>query len=123
MTLTFKSLALIVVHRQTAASKSTRPWRTGQHESFAVLPSPTCASPPSTSTQAPSLRVSMGHVSGAGGFFGGGGGGQGTGGGGGGGHGFSTGGFTIGGFGSTGGVTTGGFGGGFTIGGFGMTGG
>ena len=72
-----------------------------------------CTRPPNTSTHAPSLRVSMGHVCCAGG------GGYGKDdGGGGGGHGFSTGGgFTIGGLGYIGGFggriggdMTGGFG-------------
>ncbi|KAB2073563.1 hypothetical protein ERO13_A07G084327v2 [Gossypium hirsutum] len=112
--LIFKSLALIVVQRQMAASKSNSPCSTGQQVSLALLPMPMCTKPPNTSTHAPSLRVSMGHVCCAGG--------------GGGGHGVSgEGGFTIGG---VGGFTIGGDGGGriggvggFTIGGLGWTGG
>ncbi|TYH62119.1 hypothetical protein ES332_D07G097200v1 [Gossypium tomentosum] len=60
--LIFKSLALIVVQRQMAASKSNSPCSTGQQVSLALLPIPMCTKPPNTSTHAPSLRVSMGHV-------------------------------------------------------------
>uniref|UniRef100_A0A803QIR7 Uncharacterized protein n=1 Tax=Cannabis sativa TaxID=3483 RepID=A0A803QIR7_CANSA len=63
ITLTLRSLALIEVHRQTAASKSTKPLSTGQHLSFAFPPIPILTKPPKTSTHAPSFRVSMGHVS------------------------------------------------------------
>lgn len=112
-----RSLALMVVQRQRAASKSTNPPRTGQHASFALLPIPMWISPPNTSTHASSFSV--GHVPcpSAGG------------GGGGGGHGVSgAGGVTTGGsgncgggLGSTGGCTMGGSG--SWGGGLGMTGG
>ncbi|TYI55916.1 hypothetical protein E1A91_D11G173100v1 [Gossypium mustelinum] len=112
MILMFKSLALIVVQRQIAASKSSNPRSTGQHVSLALLPIPMCTKPPNTSTHAPSLRVSMGHVccAGGGGYSTGGGGGQGV---------STGGGFTTGGLGYTGGVGVGGF----TMGGLGYTGG
>jgi len=117
--LMLRILALMVVQRHTAASKSTSPASTGQHVCLALLPMPMCMRPPSTSTHAPSFRLSMGHVGCAGGGYGT------TGGGGGGGHGVSLGGFggvTMGGNGGTG--TTGGYTiGGVTIGGVGTTGG
>lgn len=56
------TLALIVVQRHSAASKSARPWITGQHLSFVSWPMTACTSPPSRSTHASSLRVSMGHA-------------------------------------------------------------
>ncbi|KAI3465595.1 hypothetical protein Pfo_022258 [Paulownia fortunei] len=123
MMLILRSLALMVVQRQRAASKSTSPASTGQQVSLALLPIPMCTRPPNKSTHAPSFKVSMGHVSCP--FGGGGGGGHGVswggGGGGGGGGGY---GVSGGGFGTTGGggigVMTGGFG---IIGGVGMTGG
>ncbi|KAB1205160.1 hypothetical protein CJ030_MR7G022012 [Morella rubra] len=62
MILIFRSLALIVVQRHTAASKSASPCSTGQHVSLALLPIPTCTRPLSKSTHAPNFRVSMGHV-------------------------------------------------------------
>ena len=114
--LIFKSLALMVVQRQTAASRSTNPCSTGQHVSFALLPIPMCTRPPSKSTHAPSLRVSMGHVFPVGGV------GDGTTGGGGGGQGVSVGG----GLGTTGtgvGVGVGGGSTGGNGGGLGTTGG
>lgn len=119
----FKSLSLIVVQRQMAASKSTSPPRSGQHVCLALPPIPMWISPPNTSTQAPSLRASMGQVGCAGGdgiIAGGGGGGHGVGGVG------TMGGVTTGGLGTQGGgITTGGLGtkGGETIGGVGMIGG
>uniref|UniRef100_A0A6N2KCG4 Uncharacterized protein n=1 Tax=Salix viminalis TaxID=40686 RepID=A0A6N2KCG4_SALVM len=61
--LMLRSLALMVVQRHIAASKSTRPSSTGQHSSLALLPIPMWTSPPNTSTHAPNLRVSMGQVS------------------------------------------------------------
>ena len=121
----------MVVHKHTAASKSTSPSRTGQQVCFVWSPIPMWINPPNKSTQAPSFSVSIGHVSG---FFGGGGHGvagdgttgagfTGTGGlgtgtyvGGGGGDGYTTGG------GGGDGYTTGGWtcgGGGLTVGGFG----
>ncbi|KAB1205161.1 hypothetical protein CJ030_MR7G022011 [Morella rubra] len=111
MILTFRSLALIVVQRHTAASKSASPCSTGQHVSLALLPIPMCTRPLSKSTHAPSFRVPMVHVPWAGGV------GDGTRGGRGGGHGVSVGG----GSGTTGGCGTIGVGGG-NVGGFGTTG-
>ncbi|KAI3513813.1 hypothetical protein L1887_11995 [Cichorium endivia] len=88
--LRFKSLTFRVVHKQTAASSSARPARIGQHLFTAGSPNPMCTNPPRRSTQAPNLRMSIGHVSGGTGEdFGGG-------------QGFPFGGVT------TGGVTTGG---------------
>uniref|UniRef100_A0A7N0T2L7 Uncharacterized protein n=1 Tax=Kalanchoe fedtschenkoi TaxID=63787 RepID=A0A7N0T2L7_KALFE len=63
----FRSLALMVVHRQTAASKSSSPLSNGQHVSVALGPIPMCMSPPKTSTHAPSFSASIGHVCGGGG--------------------------------------------------------
>jgi len=106
----------MVVQRQTAASKSTSPARTGQHVCLALPPIPMWMRPPNTSTHAPSFRESMGHVGCAGGGYG-------TTGGGGGGHGVSLGGLggvTVGGVGTTGGTGTTG---GYTMGGFGTYGG
>ncbi|WVY94364.1 hypothetical protein V8G54_033452 [Vigna mungo] len=98
MMLMLRILALMVVQRQTAASKSTSPARTGQHVCLALLPIPMWMRPPSTSTHAPSFRESIGHVGCAGGGYGT----TGVGDGGGGGHGVSLGGL--------GGVTVGGVG-------------
>lgn len=52
-----------VVHKQTAASSSASPERTGQHWFTTGSPSPMCTNPPSRSTQAPNFSVSMGQVS------------------------------------------------------------
>ncbi|KAB1205158.1 hypothetical protein CJ030_MR7G022014 [Morella rubra] len=134
MILTFRSLALIVVQRHTAASKSASPCSTGQHVSLALLPIPMCTRPLSKSTHAPSFRVPMVHVPWAGGV------GDGTRGGRGGGHGVSVGGGSgttggcgtigvgggnVGGFGTGvgGGLGTTGVGGGYTMGGLGIMGG
>nr|AFK41124.1 unknown [Lotus japonicus] len=118
MILMLRSLALMVVQRHTAASKSTSPASTGQQVCLALPPIPMCIRPPKRSTHAPSFKVSIGHVGCAGG-------GDGTTGGGGG-LGVSVGGLggvTTGGVG-VGGVTIGGVGvGGVTIGGDGTTGG
>jgi len=106
-------LILRVVHKQTAASSSTSPVRTGQHWFTTGSPRPMCTSPPRRSTQAPSFSVSIGHVS------------LGDGGGG---HGFPFGGFVvtggtvIGGTVTGGSVTGGSVTGGFTIGGTGSGG-
>ncbi|KAL8126038.1 hypothetical protein AgCh_013362 [Apium graveolens] len=59
-----RSLSLIVVHKQTAASSSTNPARMGQHLCIAGSPSPTCTNPPRRSTHAPSFSKSTEHVSG-----------------------------------------------------------
>lgn len=111
----------MVVHKQTAASKSTSPSRTGQQVCFVRSPIPIWINPPNKSTHAPNFSVSMGHVSGFGGGgghgvdgdgttgagFNGGLGGTGTyTGGGGGGDGYTTGG---GGDGGGGGLATGGW--------------
>ena len=58
----FKSLALIVVQRQTAASKPKRPPKTGQQASFEPLPIPMCIRPPNTSTHVSNFNASIGHV-------------------------------------------------------------
>ena len=70
MRLIFRSLALMVVQRHTAASKSTSPSRTGQQVCLVWSPIPIWISPPNKSTHASSFSVSMGHVP----CFGGGGG-------------------------------------------------
>ncbi|CAL5443367.1 unnamed protein product [Camellia sinensis] len=79
--LRFRTLSFRVVHKHTAASSSTSPCSTGQHSLTTGSPRPMCTNPPRRSTQAPSLRVSIGHVAGGGGRQGrqglGGGGGQG----------------------------------------------
>lgn len=54
----------MVVQRHTATSKSNNPSKIGQRVSLALLPIPMWTSPPSKSTQEPSLRASMGHVCG-----------------------------------------------------------
>lgn len=58
------TLALSAVHRQTAASRSTRPSRRLQHSDgcFGNLPTPTVIRPLSTLAQADSLSVSTGHL-------------------------------------------------------------
>ncbi|KAK1323985.1 hypothetical protein QJS10_CPA02g00238 [Acorus calamus] len=65
--LMFKSLALMVVQRHTAASKPAKPCMTGQHVDLALLPMIRCTSPPSRSTHDPSFSVSIGQVAGGGG--------------------------------------------------------
>ncbi|GER30512.1 nuclear pore complex protein [Striga asiatica] len=65
--LRFRSLSLIVVQRQSAASSSSRPCSTGQHMFSSGFPIPTCISPPRTSRQSPSFRASIGHVAAGGG--------------------------------------------------------
>ncbi|KAL6570528.1 hypothetical protein OROGR_000078 [Orobanche gracilis] len=59
--LILRSLALMVVQRHSAASKSTSPLSTGQQAFFVLAPIPIRIRPPNTSTQASSLRVSIGH--------------------------------------------------------------
>ncbi|KAL8474233.1 hypothetical protein ACS0TY_030891 [Phlomoides rotata] len=107
--LRLRSFALMVVQRQMAASKSARPCSKGQQASVELLPIPMWTRPPSTSTHAPSFRMSMGHVS-----WGFGDGGLGM-----------VGGLSDGGLGMVGGLTTGGLGmvGGLTTGGLGTVGG
>ena len=58
----FKSLAFIVVQRQTAASKPRSPPSTEQQVSLASLPIPMCIRPPNTSTHAFNFNESIGHV-------------------------------------------------------------
>lgn len=62
-----KALALMVVQRHSAASRSARPSSTGQHWYVTSPPMMTCTSPPRRSTHASSFRVSMGHVGALGG--------------------------------------------------------
>jgi len=120
--LILSSLSLMVVHKHTAASISTRPCSSGQHWFTTGSPSPMCTSPPSKSTHAPIFNVSIGHVAGPAGV---GVGGAGVGGACPGGHGTVDGGPTTGGFPMTGGTVTGGFPmtGGTVMGGFPMIGG
>jgi hypothetical protein len=56
-----------VVQRQSAASRSATPCRSGQHLALASCPMTRWMSPPSTSTHAFSFSVSIGHVFPAGG--------------------------------------------------------
>ncbi|KAG8486674.1 hypothetical protein CXB51_019983 [Gossypium anomalum] len=56
-----KTLALSAVQRQTAASRSARPWRREQHGCTGGEPTVTLTKP-STSAQTPNLRVSCGHL-------------------------------------------------------------
>lgn len=82
------TLALMVVQRQSAASRSATPDSSGQHFSLALAPTTACTSPLSASTHASSFSVFTGHlpvgVDGVDGVDGGGGHGTGVGGGGGG---------------------------------------
>lgn len=61
-----KTLALIAVHRQTAASASTSPPNRLQHGFFGAVPTSPPTRPPSTLAHAPNLSASLGHVSGFG---------------------------------------------------------
>ncbi|QCD81273.1 hypothetical protein DEO72_LG2g1598 [Vigna unguiculata] len=56
-----KMLALRAVQRQTAASRSARPWMSSQHGVFGGFPSCTPIKP-NTSAHTPNLRVSAGQV-------------------------------------------------------------
>nr|KYP55333.1 hypothetical protein KK1_001544 [Cajanus cajan] len=60
--LRLRSLALITVQRQIAASRSSNPCITGQHTFSIGSPIPTCTNPPSTSKQSPNFRASIGQV-------------------------------------------------------------
>uniref|UniRef100_A0A6N2JYU1 Uncharacterized protein n=1 Tax=Salix viminalis TaxID=40686 RepID=A0A6N2JYU1_SALVM len=60
--LRLRSLSLILVQRQTAASSSSNPLSTGQQTFSTGFPNPICTSPPSTSTQAPSFNELIGQV-------------------------------------------------------------
>lgn len=61
-TLRLRSFSFRAEHKHTAASSSTSPAISRQHLLAAGLPSPTCASPPRTSTHAPSFSASIGHI-------------------------------------------------------------
>lgn len=69
MTGTFKlipsTLALIAVHRQSAASKSAKPLINAQHLLEGGVPTIMLTSP-KRSAQAPSFKVSLGHLAGVG---------------------------------------------------------
>ncbi|TYG58385.1 hypothetical protein ES288_D08G218000v1 [Gossypium darwinii] len=56
-----KTLALIAVQRQTAASRSARPWRREQHGCTGGEPIVTLTKP-STFAHTPNLRASLGHL-------------------------------------------------------------
>ncbi|KAK3224869.1 hypothetical protein Dsin_004731 [Dipteronia sinensis] len=56
-----KMLALMAVQRQTAASRSRRPWMTLQHGVTGGEPMVTFSKEPSTSAHTPSLRASLGQ--------------------------------------------------------------
>ncbi|KAL8100178.1 hypothetical protein AgCh_032432 [Apium graveolens] len=58
-----RTLALIAVHRQTAASASTSPPNRLQHGCFGAFPISPPTRPPSTLEHAPNLNASLGHVS------------------------------------------------------------
>lgn len=60
--LRLRSLSLIVVHRQIAASSSSNPRSTGQHIFSTGFPIPTWINPPITSKQSPSFSASIGQV-------------------------------------------------------------
>ncbi|KAJ9549917.1 hypothetical protein OSB04_022460 [Centaurea solstitialis] len=57
-----KTLALIAVHRQTAASVSASPWSRVQHGLDDSEPTTTPIKPPSRSAHTPSFKVSLGQV-------------------------------------------------------------
>ncbi|KAL4326151.1 hypothetical protein GQ457_11G022810 [Hibiscus cannabinus] len=56
-----KTLALIAVQRQAAASRSARPWRREQHGRTGGEPM-VALTKPSTWAHTPSLRASLGHL-------------------------------------------------------------
>ncbi|GLJ25714.1 hypothetical protein SUGI_0492420 [Cryptomeria japonica] len=58
----FRTFALIVVHRHSAASISKTPCKTGQHLFAAGSPIVALTSPPSTSTQAPNFNAFSGQL-------------------------------------------------------------
>jgi hypothetical protein len=64
------NLALRVVHRHRAASRSATPCNSGQHLAFASRPIPTCINPPRRSTHAFSFKASIGQYCPAGGVGG-----------------------------------------------------
>lgn len=57
-------LALSAVQRQTAASRSARPWMSGQQGVFGGVPITTLSKFFNKFAQTPSLRVFSGHVPG-----------------------------------------------------------
>lgn len=57
-----RMLALSTMQRQTAASRSARPWMSVQHGFFGGLPRFRLMRPLSTLAHTASLRVSMGHL-------------------------------------------------------------
>ena len=59
-----RTLALIAVQRQTAASRSTRPWMRLQQGVFGGVPTTRCTKSFNKLAHTPSLRVSLGQVAG-----------------------------------------------------------
>ena len=57
-----KTLALIAVQRQTAASRSARPWMREQHGVFGGVPITTPSRAPSKLAQTPNFKASLGQV-------------------------------------------------------------
>ncbi|GER28035.1 amino acid adenylation domain-containing protein [Striga asiatica] len=57
-----KTLALIAVHKQTAASRSASPWIRVQHGVFGGVPIVMSINPPSKSAHTPNFSVSLGQV-------------------------------------------------------------
>lgn len=57
-----KMFALMTVQRQTAASRSARPWMRLQQGAVGGVPTTTLINPPSKSTQTPNFRASLGQV-------------------------------------------------------------
>lgn len=55
-------LALIAVQRQTAASRSAKPWMRLQQGVFGGVPTTRCTKPLSKLAHTPSFRVSLGQV-------------------------------------------------------------
>lgn len=60
--LTLSALALMVVQRQSAASRSATPDSSGQQVSLALAPTTACTTPLSASTHATSFNTSTGHL-------------------------------------------------------------
>lgn len=56
-----RMFALIAVQRQTAASRSARPWMRVQHGATGGVPIVTLSNPCNTLAQIPSFRASLGH--------------------------------------------------------------
>ena len=57
-----KMLALMAVQRQTAASRSKRPWMREQQGCTGGVPMVTLSKPPSRLAHTPNLRASLGHL-------------------------------------------------------------